>query len=221
MEKYFLGFDDPYFEENYKRAVEFIPDLQKTSTQTGIHQSHQNCAFKSITYKFAVLDADCYLLDNFNLSKLYELTPDYDSVYIFRAVNPVNGLVYGHGGIKVFDRRLFYNLSGIDMSTSFHGKIKIVKHITNIHRFNSTPFHAWRTAFRECVKLSSGVIKNRNSIDDEYRLTQWCEVFNNVKNAEYVKAGALAGREYGHKGVDIHLVNNFNWLKEKFNVLET
>ena len=29
MEKYFLGFDDPYFEENYKRAVEFIPDLQK------------------------------------------------------------------------------------------------------------------------------------------------------------------------------------------------
>lgn len=221
MEKYFLGYDDPYFESNYSRALKFIPDIQKVTSQTGIHQSHKSCAQQSLTYKFAVLDADCYLLDNFSLVKLFELTPDHDSVYIFRAINPVNNLVYGHGGIKVFDKRLFNDTTSVDMSTSFYGKIKIVKHITNVHRFNSSPFHAWRTAFRECVKLSAGAIKNRNVVDDEYRLTQWCEVFNDVENVEYVKLGAIAGREYGHKGIDVHLVNNFKWLREKFNVLET
>ena len=222
MEKYFLGYDDPHFEENFIRANSYISDLTKFVSTTGIHESHKMCGAQSLTNKFMVLDGDCFVVENFSLSKIYELTPEENVVYIFRAINPVNNLTYGHGGIKVFDKRLFNNNNGIDLSTSFRGKIRVVKHITNIHRFNSSPFHAWRTAFRECVKLSSGVIQDGNRIDDEYRLTTWCEVFNNVENAEFVKLGAVAGREYGRQGNNLSNVNNFNWLKSEFeNVLET
>ena len=167
-----------------------------------------------------VIDADAVILDTFKLVNVYELVKDQNFVYIFTAYNPVNDLEYGHGGIKIFQKKYFTNTTSVDMSTSFVGKVKPVKLTLNIHKFNTTPFHTWRTAFRECVKLSSGIIENRNTLDDEYRLTQWCERFNNVNFAEFAKSGALAGREFGSKNkADEHtlkLINNFTWLKEQY-----
>jgi hypothetical protein len=214
MDKWFLVYDDPFARQNFEKAKEKLETIQKIVTGTGIHDSHRMCAKKSITDRFIVLDADCDILDSFSYTTfLNSLTPE-KKVFVFRSINPVNDLVYGHGGIKVFDRRLFNNSNAVDMTTAFD--IVPVDYVTNVHRFNSTPFHTWRTAFRECVKLSSGTVKLRNKKDDEYRLTTWCEVFNNVDHAEFAKAGALAGRDYGYKNKDLNMINDFNWLKNKF-----
>ena len=214
MDKWFLVYDDPFAKINFKKAKEKLDTLKKIVTGTGIHASHKTCAERSITNRFLVLDADCEILDSFSYTKFLNSLSEEKKVFVFRSVNPVNNLVYGHGGIKVFDKRLFNNNNAVDMTTAF--EIVPVDYVTNIHKFNSTPFHAWRTAFRECVKLSSGTVKLRNFKDDEYRLTTWCEVFNDVDNAEFVKAGAIAGREYGYKNKDIHMINDFSWLKKKF-----
>ena len=213
----------PFADKNFSKAKEKLPTLKKIVSGKGIHDSHKHCAEQSLTNRFIVLDADCELLENFSYTTFLNELTDESKVFVFRAVNPINDLVYGHGGIKVFDRRLFKNNNAVDMTTAFD--IVPVNYVTNIHRFNSTPFHTWRTAFRECTKLSSGTVKLRNTKDDEYRLTVWCEKFNNVENAEYAKLGAIAGREYGFKNKDLQQINNFSWLKEKFeetkNVLET
>lgn len=214
MDKWFLVYDDPYANENFKIAKEQLVTLKKFTTSAGIHQSHTTCANKSLTDRFMILDADCKLLDNFSYSTVLDSLSDEKKVFVFRAINPINDLVYGHGGIKIFDRRLFVNNSAIDMTTAF--EIEPVNYVTNIHRFNSTAFHTWRTAFRECVKLSSGTVKLRNKQDDEYRLTTWCEKFNNVEFSEFAKLGALAGREYGYNNKELSNINNFNWLKNKF-----
>jgi hypothetical protein len=214
MDKFFLVYDDPFASENFRKAKKHFESLYKITTITGIHDSHRACASKSITHRFLVLDADCLLLDSFDYTTFLSHLTDESKVFVFRAVNPVNDLVYGHGGIKVFDRRLFTDENAVDMTTAFD--IVPVQYVTNIHRFNTTPFHTWRTAFRECVKLSSGTVKLRNRKDDEYRLDKWCTKFNNVSNAEFCKLGAIAGREYGYNKQDLNNINNFKWLKQKF-----
>lgn len=226
MEKYFLAYDDPNIDVNFSRAKTFIPDLKKAITTKGIHESHRKCGQVSLTNKFMILDADCVLLDTFSMKNIYDQISDEALVYIYRAINPVNDLVYGHGGIKIFDKRLFNNTdTSTDFSTSFIGKIRVMDDKLNVHCFNSSAFHAWRTAFRECVKLSAGAVKNRNQVTDEYRLTVWCEKANDVPYAEETLLGARAGRDYVYAKEDISLINNFDWLKKKFeetvNVLET
>ena len=214
MDKFFLIYDDPSANANYKLASKKMFPIQRVETKTGIHDSHSHCASLSLTNRFMVMDADCELLDSFSYINLLKELTNEKKVFVCRAVNPVNNLVYGHGGLKIFDRRLFGNNKSVDMTTGF--EIVPLDYVSNIHKFNTTPFHAWRTAFRECVKLSSGVIKNRNTQEDEYRLTQWCETFNDVQYVDYVKQGAIAGREYGYKNQDLANINDFKWLKERF-----
>jgi hypothetical protein len=225
MEKYFLNYDDPSAEKNYLTAKHYVNDLQKIDSTESIHDSHRRCANLSFTNQFMVIDADAVLLDTFKLANIYDIVKDQSFVYIFSAYNPINDLEYGHGGIKIFQKKFFTAHDGVDMSTSFVGKVKSIKQTLNIHKFNTTPFHTWRTAFRECVKLSSGIIENRNVLDDEYRLTQWCEKFNNVNYAEFAKHGALAGREFGHSNKfdtnALKLINNFTWLTQHYEQVAT
>lgn len=220
MEKFFLTFDDPYATENFLRAKSFIPDLQQINTKMSIIDSHKMCGSLSLTNQFMVLDADAYLLDDFKMSEIYDITKDPNFVYIFSARNPVNDLEYGHGGVKIFQRKFFDDREVVDFSTSFLGKIRTVKKTLNIHRFNTSPFHSWRTAFRECVKLSSSTIINRNSLDDEYRLTTWCEKFNDVEHVELIKLGATQGRDFGNKNKknlqELKKVNDFTWLRTAY-----
>jgi len=218
MEKFFLKYDDPLADENFAKAKVFMPDIQNIQSTKKIADAHQECANLSFTDQFMVVDADAVILNTFKMTEIYDLTKDKNFVYIFAARNPVNDLEYGHGGIKIFQRKFFGNQTGVDFSTSFYGKIKSVKKTLNIHKFNTSPFHAWRTAFRECVKLSAGTIENRNVLKDQERLDIWCSKFNNVEYAEHVKSGALAGREFGikHSGNDLLIINDFRWLYDTF-----
>jgi hypothetical protein len=219
MDKFFLKFDDPYADMNFARAREMFPSLMKFETNKSIAESHKSCATQSFTNQFMVIDADNYMLD-FSLDDVYSAVKEKNKIYIFRAKNPVNDLEYGHGGVKVFQRELFIDQDVIDFSTSFVGQVCIVNQTLSIHSFNVDPFHAWRTAVRECVKLSAEIIPNRNAEDDEYRLGIWCSKFNNVKNAEFVEHGAKFGREFGHTNKDRPLmlkrINDFKWLKQQY-----
>ena len=219
MEKFFLNYDEPNADINFARAKSIFPTVQKLNTDKTIIESHKLCANKSFTDQFMVIDADNYLLD-FSLSELYESTKLKDRIYVFRARNPINDLEYGHGGVKIFQRSLFVDNDVIDFTTSFKGQIQIVKTVLSIHKFNSDPFQTWRTAVRECAKLSAGIIPNRNNIQDEYRLDIWCSKFNNVKYAEFAELGAKFGREFGNKNKDRPLIlkkiNDFKWLKNTY-----
>jgi hypothetical protein len=234
MEKFFLAFDDPNTEENFNIAKSKISDLRKVISNKTIQKSHHYCGELSFTDQFMVIDADAVLLEEFDLFDVYETTRKSNNVFIFRAKNPVNDLEYGHGGIKVFRKKYFNEESVVDFSTSFKDRIVSVKKTLNIHRYNSTPFHAWRTAFRECVKLSSNLILNhsdqltsyeskKQQLITEHRLTVWCEKFNNVENVEFSKLGSIAGRDYGHTNKNdfesLMMINNFNWLKSQYDKL--
>ena len=184
----------------------------------GIHQAHIKAAKKCFTKMFWVVDADARILDDFNFDYV---VPEHqlDHVHVWRSQNPVNDLVYGYGGVKLFPRKLTINmdLTKPDMTTSISDKFIAVEEIANVTAFNTGEFETWKSAFRECAKLSSKIIDRQNNEETEQRLETWCTVGQDRPYGSYVLAGARAGREFGLSNCDdLKLINDFDWLKEKY-----
>jgi hypothetical protein len=108
-----------------------------------------------------------------------------------------------------------------DMTTSISSKFKAVKSISNITAFNTDPFNTWKSAFRECCKLSSKIIDRQKNEETMHRLDIWCTLGVDRPFGELAIAGAKAGKEYGSANKDnleaLKKINDFDWLQRKFN----
>jgi len=106
-----------------------------------------------------------------------------------------------------------------DMTTSISKKFIPVNKVSNITRFNTDPFNTWKSAFRECVKLSSKVIARQNDEETQRRLDIWCTVGQDSQYGEYAINGANAGKKYGKEHEDLEAlskINDFEWLRDQF-----
>ena len=89
--------------------------------------------------------------------------------------------------------------------------------ISNITAFNTDPFNTWKSAFRECAKLSSKIINNQNEEETNERLKTWTTVGHDRPYGKYALAGATAGMEFGlSRGSDLRLINDWEWLHEQY-----
>ena len=88
--------------------------------------------------------------------------------------------------------------------------------ISNVTAFNTDPFNTWKSAFRECSKLQSKVIKNQKDDDTELRLWSWRTQCGNHKFGEWAHLGAEDAHFFVDVGHDLNLINNFEFLKRKF-----
>lgn len=215
----FISYKEPNADENYALLKERFPMAKRVHGVKGIHQAHINAAKKCFTKMFWIVDGDAKVLDSFNFDYT---VPDWDldCVHVWRSQNPINDLVYGYGGVKLFPRKLTINMdtSKPDMTTSISSKFKPVKELSNITAFNTDPFNTWKSAFRECAKLSSKIIDRQKNDETEQRLETWCTVGEDRPYGSYAIAGARAGRKFGiSNSNDIKLINNFDWLEEQFN----
>jgi hypothetical protein len=140
---------------------------------------------------------------------------------VYRSQNPINGLTYGYGGVKLLPRVLTLNmdLTKPDMTTGISDKFVPLPEISNITAFNTDEFSTWRSAFRECTKLASASIDRQNDVETLHRLTVWCTTANG-DYADFALEGANAGREYGEKNASnteaLIKINDFNWLSNQF-----
>lgn len=217
----FISYEEPTADENYQRLLNRFPMAKRIHGVKGIHQAHIAAAKHCFTKMFWVVDGDAHVLDDFNFD--YNVTDQYlQHVHVWRSQNPINELVYGFGGIKLLPRTMTINMDTTkpDMTTSISRHFIPMPQISNITAFNTDPFNTWKSAFRECTKLSSKIIDRQKSGETDERLAAWCEKGKEKPFGEYALRGANAGVEYGkaNKGnVDaLKLINNFEWLKEKF-----
>jgi hypothetical protein len=218
----FISYQEPNADENYSKLIERFPLAKRVHGVKGIHQAHIQAAKKSLTKMFWVVDGDAQVLSDFNFD--YIVSDRYlEHVHVWRSKNPVNGLVYGYGGIKLLPRKLTINMdiSKPDMTTSISRHFIPMPQISNITSFNTDPFNTWKSAFRECVKLSSKVIDRQKSLETEDRLKTWCTIGEDKPFGEYAILGAIAGQKYGIENsgnIDaLKMINNFKWLEEMFN----
>ena len=212
----FISYQEPNAEENFKQLQNRFPIAQRVHGVKGIHQAHIEAAKKACTKMFYVVDGDALIEEDFNFD--YKVPEkDMNAVHVWRSKNPVNELVYGYGGVKLLPTNLTLNMNTetTDMTTSISDRFRPMEQISNVSAFDTTPFNTWKSAFRECVKLSSKVIDRQEDSETDARLDAWCK-----SNDLIAVDGAVAGRKYGteNKGNKeaIAKINDFAWLEETY-----
>ena len=220
----FISNGESNADKNFVRLVKAYPQAKRVDKVKGIHQAHIEAAKLVNIEMFWVVDGDAELLEDFELD--YQIAYyDIDgkrTVYVWRSMNPINGLVYGYGGVKLLPTKLTLNMdtNTPDMTTSISKNFKGIPRMSNVTAFNTDSFSAWRSGFRECVKLSSRTINRQKDDETTFRLRSWCSRGQEKEFGPETIAGAYEGAKYGIKWKNnpdaLKKINDFEWLKKRF-----
>ena len=223
----FISYDEPNADRNFSILQQYRPYAKRVHGVKGIKEAHIAAAKQSMTSSFFVVDGDVEVLPT--CDEVFDYVPplwDKQYVHIWSSRNPITNDIYGNGGIKLFSKKMFLDINNdlyVDFSTSCGAGIKIMETSIDcaITRFNSTAYHAWRGAFRECAKLTLSSRKNP-SVETIERLGKWFSVndTNNEQFADDVMSGVVCGTVFGRDHDDITMINDESWVHtmyQKFN----
>ena len=214
MDIIFISYDEPSAEKRYNELKQKYPRTKWLKDITGQTLAYHKAAVMSDTDYFFAVFPKLEIVDSFK----FDFQPDRlknACHYIFNCKNPVNGLEYGHGAVLLYNKKLVMETTttGLDFTLSKpHDHVPILS-ATNY--FNQTPLLAWRTAFREVIKLC----QTKPTVESMYRLKKWCQL-GKGENADWVYKGANDAKEYYKKNSDDHdelmLSYDFEWLKKYY-----
>jgi hypothetical protein len=216
---FFISYEESNADENWEKLKFSFPRAQRIHGIKGIHQAHLKAALSASTEMFYVVDGDAEISNEFSF-EYYIPRYERDIVYVWQSKNPINDLIYGYGGVKLLPKEKVLNMpmDSVDMTLSISSKFKSMSSVSNITKFNTSPFDVWKSAFRECVKLSSKPIDENYDEETDYRLQAWCSMGIEREYGAYAINGAICGREYGYKNIGdltmLSKINDFDWLKE-------
>ena len=215
-EIFFLSCGEPFADEHFQLVKNRFPFAQRIDGVKGIYAAHKVAAIKSRTKHFWVVDADTLVSDDFCFN--FKVDPvEFDVVHIWHSKNDINDAVYGNGGIKLLPKFLFdiEHTNKIDITTSLSDQIKILPELASTHCISKTPYIAWRTGFREAVKLTL-----QNDLDSQQRLQSWMTKGLSKPNGGYAVLGAKAGNKYALSNsldkLKIAKINDYAWLHSQF-----
>lgn len=186
----------------------------------GIFAAHKALSQICPTQAFAVIDEDNYpLYDNDLLQEAKSALPRLvDSSIIFYSRNEIiPALNYGHGGIKIFPTFMFKHVSSIPghvdmtehLSTMYAG-LRVIPLVLSEHRFATSPYQAFRAAFRETYKISQKYLSSApSSIEHKElkeRMSLWTADVTTIDTeprrlelSKFVCKGANLGFETAHR----------------------
>lgn len=219
----FISYKESNAEHNWRLLQDRIPYAKRLHGITGLHTAHAVAANMVSSSMFYVVDGDAVIDNSFNFD-YHVPNSKLECVHVFRARNPVNNLVYGYGAIKLLPTVDVLKVSSAtmkpDVTTSINRKYEIVNIVSNITKFDTDPFNTWRSAFRECAKLSSKIIPEQRDRETEHRLNIWCTFDNNTTYGKWCIHGANAGKTYGianrNNDAALMLINNMDQMKQLF-----
>ena len=208
----FLSYDEPNAEKNYADLLTKIPWAKRIHGVHGSDSAHKECAKISETERLIVIDGDNIVDNNFvNYEIKFKKNVDITkNVISWPGRNIINGLIYGNGGIKCWNKQTLLDIKTHENADpgNIHAQVDFcwdIEYITmqksmSLVENNFTPQQAWRAGFREGVKmcLLEGVkpsIEEFNKIHwkNLHRLYIWCMTGQDVKNGIYAILGARQG----------------------------
>ena len=165
----FISYDEPNADENWENLLELIPYAIRVHGIKGIPNAHIKAASMVTTSHFFCVDADNIIDETFDFEKVLDFQRNDERIHVWGCRNPVNGLNYGYGWLKLFPTNHIEHVEeySVDFCTSVAaslGGFKFHKEIASTTHFSTSPNNAWKSGFRECAKLASSVIINQ---DDE------------------------------------------------------
>lgn len=219
---FMIAYGEPNAAENWARLRSLAPQAQRVENVPGLTACYAACADASRTPWFFAVDADNWMLDGFHFEVPF--APKADEIVHWYAQNPVNGLRYAHGAIKLIPVALMARAMRerhLDFSVSV-ARNRYTGICASEHRFNSDPYNAWAAAFRECAKLAIGTgIGGADSRRlARTRLAVWCNRGADARFGEWCLRGAREGRRYGlDHARDLEWferINDYDWLRSRF-----
>lgn len=220
---FFVSYSEPNADENWQRLVTRFPYAKRVHGIKGIDNAHRHCASLSVSGMFWTVDADTIIHDTFAFDSIPDMA-ERGYLYIWHSLNPVNGLDYGWGSIKLWPTRAVLEFDGnwLDFTTTI-GNIRMMPTVVATSTFNTDEWSAWRSGFREAVKLCVNV-SNGDHADSLQRLLVWLTVANPVEYAVDTRNGAIDGLNFFMTATDLRdllVINDFDKLQLLFNGRKT
>jgi hypothetical protein len=157
----FLSYDEPNAEILYAQLLNYIPWAKRVHGVKGFDTAHIACADASDTHFFITVDGDNELYPEFLNLEIDIDENQHDHAWTWSSRNNINGLVYGNGGLKLWSKSFVKNMrsheNADDPSKSvefcWDQKYHDVKGCYSTSHSNGSPQQAWRSGFREGVKM--------------------------------------------------------------------
>ena len=214
MDIIFISWDEPSAEKRFNQLKSRHPRAKWVKSVTGQTLAYMTAAMMSDTDYFFAVFPKLEILESFK----FDFQPDRmknPCHYIFHCKNPVNGLEYGHGAVLLYNKKLVMQTPDPGLDFTLSQAHEVVPILSAINHFNETPWLAWRTAFREVLKLCEA----KPTVETNYRLKKWCQL-GHGKNAEWVMKGAKDAQNYYEEFAQDYkqLMKSFNfeWLKQHY-----
>lgn len=229
LDLFYISYDELNREVNWDRVLRMQTNAKHVHGVKGFDAAHRCCAVASTTKRFVTVDGDNWVNDG---TLEYELddTGIEDVCFSFKSRNFINGLEYGNGGIKVWDKETLLNSRTHEKAntTDFCWDIRYfqVNHPASTTVQNCTPYQAWRAGFREGIKMSQ---VNGKACEDPVteiprifktnlsRLHVWCTVGRDVDNGIWSMLGARQALiEQMDNHIDHAVINDYDWFSYRW-----
>jgi hypothetical protein len=216
---FFVSNGEANADANWKHLVKLCPRAVRINDINGRRKMFHRCVdLTNEAKQFFVVTGKNYVTDASVFD--YPVETISDAHIIFHAKNTSNRLQYGHMGIVCYNSNLVLNTPedfGLDF-TQYSKNITVPRTVSEA-TFATTPYEAWRTAFRETVKLTL-----QYGSESHLWLDRWLS-FAEGENSDWVSRGAKDGHEYAeqfrHSPDELRNTVDWNWLKEYFKNLHT
>lgn len=216
LDSIYLSYDEPQKEEFWLKIKNMVPWAVRVDGVKGSDAAHKAAAEASTTERFILIDGDNMPHESFfnmqldftGKDKNYELAQ-----YRWKAVNNINGLRYGNGGMSSWTKSYVMNMktheasdgnntNTVDFCLDSSDNLYWSMHDCYSTTYpNMTAFQAWRAGFREGVKMclvngaTPSIEQFRDSVANRNmnNLTVWHNVGADVENGLWAIYGARLG----------------------------
>jgi hypothetical protein len=204
----FLSYDEPNAELHYADLCIKAPWAKRVHGVKGSDHAHKAAAELSSTDWFITIDADNIVDPKFFDLDL-DMTDPKIQVYGWCGRNSINGLRYGNGGIKIWNKKFVLNMRTHENAVSDRAQVDFCwedgyRNFPRVYSdsvITGSPFQAWRAGFREGVKMTlldgvrvpSQEIRERIWWHNVHRLRMWSTVGAHEENGIYAILGSRMG----------------------------
>jgi hypothetical protein len=167
----FISNNEPNAEDNWEHLCNITYDkpnrLHRIDGINGRVAAYHAAAQASTTPYFFAVFAKLTVDSNFDFG-YHPPRQHFDRHIIFHATNPVNGLVYGHQAMILYNKRLVLDNCGNGLDFTLDQIHEVEPINSGVANYNCDDWTEWRTTFREVIKLAA-------QTDDESmeRLATW------------------------------------------------
>ena len=214
----FLSFAEENADDNFDHLKTLCPDAQRVHGVKGFDAAHRTASAQArqmnpSCHHFITVDGDnttlpdFWYLDTDNIP--LDMTKNERYVLSWNAYNPLTGLCYGNGGIKLWSHAFIDNMvtheqtGGKVVDFCWDPCYYQLARIYSVTRPYSTPRQAFVAGFREGAKMTLVDGKPLDSIYETagrayalnlQRLITWCSVGNHIPDTgSWSVTGALCG----------------------------